>query len=262
MATLHYKLLGDNNRPALVILHGLFGMLDNWQTIGHKLSDDYAVWLIDQRNHGKSLHSLTFDYHTLSDDLYDFFQQHKLTHVAGLIGHSMGGKVAMRFAVEHGDRIDKLIVADIAPKSYPLQGHDRIFRALFDLDVGRFGTRAEAETAFAAQISDAATYQFLLKNLSRKSEGGYAWKFNFEAIYYNYADIVGNPLHQFDRYDGQTLFLKGANSPDYIALPTDEAAIKHYFPQARIAIVENAGHWIHAEQPEAFIEAVRLFLRN
>jgi len=257
---LNYKLLGDAKQPAIIILHGLFGMLDNWQTVGRQLSDQYAVWLIDQRNHGKSPHSLTFDYHTLSDDLSDFFDQHGLQQAALLIGHSMGGKVAMRFAVEHGTRIARLAIADIAPTDYPATGHDSIFRALFDIDIKHLTSRAEAETLFAQQIDDEATYRFLLKNLTRNTDGSYAWKFNFEAIYYNYAEIVGNPLGRFDRYDRPALFLKGGNSPHYIDLPQDEAIIQQYFPQSRIEVIDKAGHWIHADQPDAFVAAIRAFL--
>lgn len=260
MIKLNYKLLGDATQPAIVILHGLFGMLDNWQSIGRKLSEQYAVWLIDQRNHGKSPHSLTFDYPTLSDDLFDFLNQHHIDHVACLIGHSMGGKVAMRFAVEHGLRVKKLVIGDIAPKSYPSEGHDTIFRALFDIDVSRLSSRVAAENAFAQQIPDVATYQFLLKNLTRNPDGGYAWKFNFEAIYYNYANIIENPLNRFDIYQQPTLFLKGGNSPHYITLPDDEFIIRQHFHQAQIQTIENAGHWIHAEQPEAFIAAVMQFI--
>jgi esterase len=259
---LNYKLLGDKSQAPIVILHGLFGMLDNWQSIGRKLSEQYAVWLIDQRNHGKSPHSLEQDYYLLSDDLRQFMEQHQIGQLAGLIGHSMGGKVAMRFAVEHGALVEKLIIADIAPKAYPAQGHDDIFRALFQIDLSKIQSRADAELALQSLIPEAAVYQFILKNLSRNSDGSYAWKFNFEAIYYNYAEIIANPLTKFDHYDKATLFLRGGNSPNYIQLPQDETLIQQYFPKARIETIENAGHWLHADQPDAFLAAVHRFLHT
>lgn len=259
---LNYKLLGDKSNPPIIILHGLFGMLDNWQTIGRKLADKYAVWLIDQRNHGKSPHSLEFDYYILADDLNYFIQQHQIPQLEALIGHSMGGKVAMRFAIEQPTKLKKMLIADIAPKVYTAQGHDEIFRALFDIDLSKIQSRQEAETAFMAHISDPAVYQFILKNLTRDTNGNYVWKFNFEAIYYNYAEIINNPLGKYDHCATSTLFLKGGNSPNYIHLPDDEVIIKQYFPNAQIQIIENAGHWIHAEQPEAFLSAVNQWLAN
>jgi pimeloyl-ACP methyl ester carboxylesterase len=260
MAVLHYKALGEPQKPALLILHGLFGMLNNWQTLGRWFSQFFRVYLVDLRNHGKSFHSLAFDYYVMAEDIVTFMDDLHL-ETAYVIGHSMGGKTAMQVAVEQPDRIAKLVVVDIAPKDYP-RGHDAIFEAFFSIDLRTIKNRKMADILLQQQIPDFAVRQFLLKNLRRTKQGGYHWKANLEAIFYAYDDILANSLSPHDEYPYASLFVKGGNSDRYIQLATDMPHITQYFPKAQVKIVPNAGHWVHAEQPQIFYTMVLKFLQS
>ncbi|MEZ4885279.1 MAG: alpha/beta fold hydrolase [Chitinophagales bacterium] len=255
---LHFKSFGDDNAPPLLILHGLFGMLDNWQTLGRKFAETYRVYLIDQRNHGKSPHSLEFDYYLMADDLLEFMDEHDIEK-AHLIGHSMGGKTVMQFAVENPNRVNKLVVVDISPEDYPA-GHDDIFKALFDVNIDLLQSRSEADEALKSLVEEKGVRQFLLKNLTRNKSGGYQWKFNLQAIHFNYANILANSLTDFDVFEGDTLFVKGGKSERYMQAGKADELIVAHFPKAKIEVVEDAGHWVHAEQPDAFFEVVSVFL--
>ncbi len=254
---LNFKSFGEGH-PVL-ILHGLFGMLDNWQQIAKVLAEQYQVFIIDQRNHGKSPHSLAFDYYLMADDLLGFMDEHALESCY-LIGHSMGGKVAMQFAIDNSDRVDKLLIVDIAPKDYPA-GHDHIFEALLKLNTPQLTSRKEAGVILSEAIDDLAEVQFLLKNLKRVPAGGYEWKFGLEPIYQNYDAIIQNSLGDFDAFEKPTLFVKGGNSPRYIEPDTDLPILKKHFPHFILKTIENAGHWVHAEQPTAFLKVVQAFLK-
>lgn len=253
---LNYKTFGTGH--PLIILHGLFGMLDNWQTLALQFSQHFCVYTIDQRNHGKSFHTEEFNYHLLSDDLFDFMHQHQIES-AHLIGHSMGGKTVMQFAVDNPSLTDKLIVADIAPKDYPA-GHDAIFDAFAALDLSKINTRNEADEQMKSLVPDFGTRQFLLKNLTRHKNGSYGWKCNLPALQNHYAEILGNSLTPFDQFTKPALFIKGGKSERYIELPDDEETILHFFPNAIIQTIADAGHWVHAEQPDAFYQHSMQFL--
>ena len=257
---LNFKAFGAEDTPALLILHGLFGMLDNWQTLGRKLAEHYRVFLIDQRNHGKSPHSLEFDYYLMADDLLEFMDEHDIDK-AHIIGHSMGGKTVMQFAVDNPERVQKLVVVDISPVDYP-SGHEDIFKALFSINMDELTSRKQADEALKPLVEELGVRQFLLKNLARKKEGGYQWKFNLQAIHFNYSQITANSLTDFDVFEGETLFVKGENSPRYIEVETVAEAILPHFPKAKIEVVKGAGHWVHAEQPKAFFEVVSRFLKS
>lgn len=256
---LNYKKIGKTGE-ALIILHGLFGMLDNWLSLGRRFAEYYQVYLIDQRNHGKSPHHNDFSYPVLASDLYDFMHQHDIEQ-ANIIGHSMGGKTAMQFAVENEFMVNKLIVADIAPKSYP-PGHEVIIEALKSVDLPQITNRQQADEALAKSIDDWRVRQFLLKNLTRSTvnKSTYQWKCNIAAIEAAYPVIIANALTPYDQFDGECLFIKGEKSKRYIKLPNDEALIQHFFPNARIAVINDAGHWVHAEQPNAFFDMSVEFL--
>ena len=256
---LNYKKFGESGK-VVVILHGLFGMLDNWQIIGKQLAKRYQVYLIDQRNHGKSEHSLEFDYFAMSDDLLHFLDEKQLDNIY-LIGHSMGGKTAMQFACEHSDRVKKLVIVDIAPKDYP-PNHQVIFDAFFAVDIEHISSRKEAEETLSQYLDDEGVIQFLLKNLNRQKDKTYRWKCNLEIIYQNYHDIIGNSLSHFDTFEESTLFVKGAKSLRYIELDDDIPLILHHFPKAQIKTIADSGHWIHAEQPKAFLELTESFLAS
>lgn len=250
---LNYKQFGQGE--PIIILHGLFGMLDNWQTIARKLGEQYTVFIIDQRNHGKSPHHSEFDYPTMAEDLKCFMEQNWI-YRAHLIGHSMGGKTVMQFALEYPDMVDKLIVVDIAPKKYK-GGHQTIFEALFALDLDNLKGRKDAENLLEQRIDEAGVRQFLLKNLTRKKEGGYAWKMNLPAIFEHYEDILDSIEGESIEVD--TLFIKGAKSK-YIQ-EEDKDIIFDLFPNSDIKTVERAGHWVHAEQPIILMDMVLEFLK-
>lgn len=252
---LNYKEFGHG--PPLVILHGLFGMLDNWQTIAKKLADSYTVFIVDQRNHGRSFHADVHTYEAMANDLASFLES-KWIFKTHLLGHSMGGKTAMKFAVDYPDIVDRLIVVDIAPKKYE-GNHQIIFDALFSIDLNRLQSRKEAENLLSTQIESSAIRQFLLKNLTRnKHKGGFEWKMNLPVIKEYYEQILAPCLAPEDVFDGETLFLKAERS-SYIT-PADEKNIHKHFKNAIIETVRNTGHWLHAEAPEEVITRVLNFL--
>ena len=250
---LNYKTFGQGE--PLIILHGLFGALDNWQSIGKTLAEQHLVFLIDQRNHGRSPHFDDISYPILAEDLREFMESHWI-YRANIVGHSMGGKAAMQFALHYPDMVNRLVVIDIAPKQYP-GGHEDIFLALLDLQIDRIDSRQEATEFLSRRIPSAPVLQFLLKNITRQTDGTYSWKMNLPVLYQNYQKLLAN-IEEAEAFDGPALFLRGGNS-NYV-LPEDESSIKDLFPNARIETVDGAGHWVHAEAPNAVIEHVKRFL--
>lgn len=251
---LNYKKYGEGH--PLIILHGLFGMLDNWQTLSKKFAEHFTVYAIDQRNHGKSPHFQDFDYYLMSEDLKEFMDEMDLDS-AYVLGHSMGGKTAMQFACDNESKVDKLIVVDIAPKDYP-PGHEEIFRGFYSVKLEEVKSRKDADKQLGKVIKDFGVRQFLLKNLDRK-DGEYCWKANLDVIHENYELIIANSLGPFQEFDSPTLFIKGGDSERYIELD-DWAEITGYFSEAKLEIVEGAGHWVHAQKPEELCELVIDFL--
>ncbi len=256
---LNYKTFGQGE--PLLILHGMFGTLDNWQTVGKQLAEHFTVYLLDQRNHGRSPHHDEMNYAALSEDLRYFMESHWIFK-AHIMGHSMGGKTAMQFALDHPDMTDKLIIVDIAPKRYA-GGHESILNAIMALDLSQLTQRQDAENFLTAQLPQEppSTVQFLMKNLSRNKDGAFEWKMNFRAIYNHYQEILENVKPTYHaHFEGDTLFLRGSRS-SYI-LDEDQAAIASLFPQARLETIAHAGHWVHADQPEQLLQAVRQFLKD
>jgi esterase len=251
---LNYKKLGEGE--PLIILHGLFGMLDNWFTLGKKLAENYNVYLVDLRNHGQSPHSADWNYKVMSNDLLDFFDEHNIGK-ANIIGHSMGGKTAMHFAGEHPERVKKLVVVDIAPRFYPIH-HDTILEALLSVDLENLKSRNEADQLLSKYISDSGTKQFLLKNLARKENNNtkFEWKFNLSVIAENIHEVG---VETTGGSTVPTLFIRGDNS-NYIN-KSDEVEIKKLYPNSDITSI-NSGHWVHAEKPEEFYNSVKNFLKN
>nr|MBS0037968.1 alpha/beta fold hydrolase [Saprospiraceae bacterium] len=241
----------------VVILHGLLGMLDNWQTFARKLSENYRVYTIDLRNHGRSFHSPEMSYALMAEDLNSFLIAREVNRTH-LLGHSMGGKVAMQFALKYPEKVDKLLVADIAPHSYP-GGHEAIIEALLSAKPREAEERADIENHLLKFIPSRKIVLFLMKNLSRSKQGGFQWKANIPYIAKNYKHILAG-IESDKKFRGNTLFLKGENS-DYIT-EKSETSIKNYFPQSKIVEIPKAGHWIHAEAQEATLEATRNFLRK
>lgn len=251
---LHSQIIGEG-KP-FVILHGFLGMGDNWKTLGTNFSElGYQVHLLDQRNHGRSFHSDEFSYPLLSDDLKNYCVKNNLREIV-LLGHSMGGKVAMQFAVDNPEMVSKLIVADIAPKSYPPH-HQDILDGLNALDFSKIHTRQDAETQLSEHIKEKGIRLFLLKNLHRKNKNDFGLRLNLPTLTEK-IDEVGMALPDNAVFNGDTLFLAGGKS-GYIR-PTDEDLIRKHFPQAKIKVISGAGHWLHAEKPEEFYENVKNFL--
>ncbi len=242
-------------RP-LIILHGLFGMSDNWQTHANKYANlGFQVHVLDQRNHGQSGHSQDFSYQSMANDLLEYMRDNEIQK-ACIIGHSMGGKVAMLFAAQHADKVEKLIVVDIAPKGYPVH-HDAIIDALKSLDFTQLKSRGGADKALAQKLDNLSIRQFLLKSLYWKEKGKLALRFNLDVIEKNIG-MVGEPLFADAQFDGETLFIRGARS-GYIK-EDDLDLIHAHFPLAEMYTIENAGHWVHAEAAEEFADVSTRFL--
>jgi len=240
----------------VVMLHGIFGSSDNWLTHSRMLSENYKTFALDLRNHGQSPHDALFDYPAMVEDVVQFIDGHALTNPV-VIGHSMGGKVAMNLAVAHPDKLEKLIVVDIAPKPYDMS--DYIFlKGLNAIPITEVTTRQEADEALAAYVEEADVRQFLLKNLQRKSEGGFKWKLNLPAISANILNI-GLPLQFEGKFEKPTLFVRGSRS-NYIK-DHDMESIQEIFPKAQFETLD-AGHWVPAEQPKEFVEVVRRFIES
>ncbi len=250
---LNFKQYGQGE--PLIILHGLLGSLDNWQTLAREFAKEYSVFTIDLRNHGRSFHNDIMDYPSLANDIAEFMNEHWIYN-ANVLGHSMGGKTAMQLALDFPELVQKLIVVDIAPKVY-VGGHQPLFDAMLNLDVNHLQSRSEADLQLKSSIPNDNIRLFLLKNLSRNKSGGYRWKSNLNAIVNNYSKILENIDGDIPS-DIPTLFIKGGNS-DYI--DDDEEIIKAYFSNAKIKIIEGAGHWVHAEAPAELLGLVKNFLR-
>lgn len=253
MEILHSRIIGEG-QPFL-ILHGYFGMGDNWKSLGNQFAKNFEVHMIDQRNHGRSFHSDEFDYELLAEDLYNYVDHHNLENII-LLGHSMGGKTAMLFAVEYPELLDKLLVADISPRYYQPH-HNEILKALNSVDFSIHNSRKAVEDQLSKYIPEMGTRQFLLKSVYWREKGQLDFRFNLEALTENNSE-VGKALPSFTSFEGNTLFLAGGNS-GYIT-ENEEPLIKAHFPNSDIVKIPNAGHWLHAENPKSFYEEVVRFL--
>lgn len=243
------------SKQTLVILHGLFGSSDNWLTQARFLSNNnYRVYTIDQANHGQSYHSSSFDYATMVSDLKEFIDDQNLEQPV-ILGHSMGGKTAMNFALAHPGSLSKLIVVDIAPRYYDLE-HYTILKGLNAIAIDTLASRNEADEALAAYVPEVDVRQFLLKNLQRKAEGGFSWKINLPLITQQLANI-GVDLQYPGKFDKPTLFIRGRRS-NYVR-DSDLDRIKEVFPQATLETMET-GHWVQAEKPQEFVDLVMKWL--
>ena len=252
---LNFKEYGEG-KP-LVILHGLFGSLDNWFSLAKAFADKHHVYLVDQRNHGQSPHSDSHTYEGMAEDLFGFFEEHALKD-AILMGHSMGGKTAMKFAARHAELLEKLIVVDMGVKQYPVH-HDLIIRAMQALDLENISSRAEAEENLRNLLDeDESTIQFLLKNVYRqkKDDGSacYGWRFNLDVIAEDIEEM-GLPIAEGSSLP--SLFINGTQSK-YI-LEEDKPEIVSVFPNSEFHPL-NTGHWVHAQDPKGFVEAVKSFI--
>ncbi len=254
----------------LIILHGLFGSSDNWYSIGKQLSVNHEVYIVDQRNHGQSPHHTIHSYIALSDDLHEFMIQHNIFRPV-IMGHSMGGRTAMFFAVRHPKLINKLIVADIAPCSYNHENqpdeilqHKKIIEALHSVDLSFVSSRSEIDKKLAESIPSASLRQFLLKNIKTDFNGRFHWKFNLDALENNLSEIFKGidtlQLPDKNALSFPVLFIRGELS-GYLK-ERDLVCIQSIFSNASVNTIPQAGHWLHVEQPTLFIKAVKEFLNT
>jgi esterase len=251
---LFYRQAGQGQ--PLIILHGLFGSSDNWYSLSKVFSESFTVYTIDQRNHGQSPHSDEFNYKLLTDDLEQFLKEHSIANPI-VIGHSMGGKTAMNLAIKNPASIEKLIVVDIAPKSYSVH-HDQILDGLTAIPLTTLSSRNEADKILSEFVPELDVRQFLLKNLSRNSEGKFEWKLNVSAIE-NHIEEIGEGVQYEGIFEKSTLFIKGARS-NYFKQGDDELILK-LFPSAKIETLDT-GHWVQAEKPQEFVQTVLNFLNH
>jgi esterase len=244
--------------PPLIILHGLFGSSTNWKSIAQCLTKSYSVDRVDLRNHGASPWHDTMDYLDMADDVKQFIEQHQLENPI-LLGHSMGGKVAMQLALSHPELLTRLMVVDIAPVAYPpaADGQMDVLAGMEAMEVEALSSRKEAEQRLVATIEDEATRKFVLTNLIRNEDGGYRWRLNLASIRDNYDRLREKPLLG-EAFTKPTLFVKGALS-NYIQAQNEEE-ILDLFPRASVKTIMQAGHWLHAERPQAFQKIATDFL--
>lgn len=256
----------------LIILHGMYGSSDNWFTVGKSLADNYEVYLLDQRDHGRSPHHPELSYPLLRDDLRDFIDQHNLWKVS-IIGHSMGGKAAIFFAAAFPHRVKKLVVVDISPRSYTnllkpselVLSHLNIIQSLLSINLTELESRTEADNQLSETILSSRIRQFLLKNLIRNKDGRFEWALDLNALQKGLPAMMDGidqkAVDEGLRITGfPVLFIRGGDS-DYIK-EEDELFIGKLFTNAQIKTIKHAGHWVHAEQPEKFIQIVKEFLIN
>jgi len=264
---LFYRKYGSG--PPLIILHGLYGSSDNWTTIAKNLGNSFTVYLPDQRNHGQSPHSDIHDYDSMRDDLFELADELKIRKFF-LVGHSMGGKTAISFALKWPEMINGLLIADISPfineniKYSAYNRHTNILEAILSVDLSGISTRREVEEILKGKIPSEKVRGFILKNLQRVSGNKFTWKINSLSILNNLERIMegidrtkytGEPVKGFP-----VIFLKGATS-DYLP-PGDFSDILKVFPTTEFITIQNAGHWIHAERPDEVIRNIRNLLNN
>lgn len=256
MNNLLYAKIEGSGKP-LLVLHGFLGMSDNWKTLGAKYAESgFAAHLLDLRNHGRSFHSDTFNYQAMADDIVIYCKANNLDKV-DVIGHSMGGKVAMFLAVTYPELVDKLIVADISPKYYTPH-HQDVMAALNAVDFSTNPSRNDVQETIEQHVTEPGVVQFLMKNVYRITPQQLGFRFNLDA-FNNDEEAIGEALSDSDVFNGSVLFLRGSNS-NYITEDDAELIHKH-FPKAVIQTVSNAGHWLHADNPLEFFDKSIEFLK-
>jgi len=264
---LFYREYG-NKGPVLLILHGLYGASDNWVSIARQLEKDYHIYLIDQRNHGHSPHDKIHDYDSMANDLLEFYNDHQINK-AHLIGHSMGGKTAMRFALLNPQHINKLVVLDIAPKSYSsysnygqvTNNHAMIINSMLNVNFDDVRSRKDVDKQLAKQLDNKQLRQFLLKNIDRTKEGNYHWRLNLPIIKESLELIMNgfsNLQPEHHHVTIPSIFIRGEKS-GYV-MDEDTLIMRKFFKDAELVSIPNAGHWLHAEQPTLLIKTLAYFL--
>jgi esterase len=252
---LNYKQVGQGEH--IVLIHGLFGSLENLNMVAKSLNSEYCITSIDVRNHGNSFHQEGMDYQDLAQDVINLLNKLSIEQ-CHILGHSMGGKIAMKIALSFPERLKKLIVADIAPVKYPAH-HLTIIKGLQAINLTKVYKRKDADIQLSKYVHDASIRQFLLRNIILNENGKFQFKCNLNFIERGYQQIMQSVSDKSNQqFNGDTLFIKGGNS-DYI-LPEHQSTIALLFPNAKAKIIQGAGHWLHAEKTVAFNKIVQNFL--
>ena len=252
---LFFKKYG-NSGSDLIIIHGLFGMSDNWNTLGRKFSKHFKVHLIDLRNHGRSPHSTEFNYDVMCEDLIEYIEDYNIKKPI-VIGHSLGGKVAMKLAFTHTEILEKLLVVDISPRRYNTDFHENLLKTLYRLPLEDFSRREDIEDILAETFENRGMRLFLMKNLYRNEDKKFAWRFNIDVLLEKVSNIQEAEFIN-SKCDVPTLFIRGGES-NYVT-SEDEIIIKKYFSNFNISTIEGVGHWLHAEKPDLFYDEVIKFI--
>lgn len=247
---------GDIHAPPIIVIHGLFGSLDNLGLIARKLSDSYCVYSLDLPNHGRSAHTDSTSLVSLAEAVAHWMDENDVAR-AHILGHSLGGKVGMEIALRYPEKVDRLMVADIAPVAYHAR-HDDVFAAFRAVDLGAIQSRMDADKMMQPYVSELSTRSFLLKNLEKTSEGSWYWRANIDGLIGAYDQLIEANSDSFPSFSAPVLFIKGELSP-YI-LPEHRDAILSLFPNASVKVINGTQHWLHAEKPDIFVGIIKRFL--
>jgi pimeloyl-ACP methyl ester carboxylesterase len=254
---LFFREYGEENEEKLLILHGLFGMSDNWVSPAKKLAEKYHCIIPDHRNHGQSMHHNVFSYEAMLEDLEELIDDHDIYN-CNVLGHSMGGKLGMYLALNNPGLVQKLVIADISPVNYRPTRHAELLKIMQNLDFSTIKDRKEIENYLIERLDEKRMMWFVMKNIKMINREQYAWKLNIQSIMENIVNIFEFDISGLSPFSEPTLFLKGGNS-EFI-LDEHEPQIKKLFPNSEIKTIANAGHWMHADQPEEFLRLTASFL--
>jgi esterase len=254
--SLFHRQIGSSGAPALLIMHGLLGSSDNWQSLAKRYATTHDVWLLDARNHGRSPHAMEHTYDEMAADVIAFMDAHQLQRVR-LMGHSMGGKTALNLVMNHPERFERAVIADMAAREYPIH-HEPIFDALRSINLAKIKERVEVEQHLFQQLNDPTIVAFLMKGLRRVKTGGFAWRANLEVLHAALGNVVGAIDLGINTIPMLSIFGKKSN---YVA-EADLDVFDQHFLQFESYGMEDAGHWLHAERPEEFYEVTESFLNS
>lgn len=256
MSAIHHRQLSHEGDP-LIVIHGLFGSLENLGVVSRQLSDEFSVFALDLPNHGRSDHSDTTSLTSMAEAVVAWMDNEGLQQ-AHFLGHSLGGKVSMEIALRYPERVKKLVVADIAPVAYGRR-HEDVFAAFRAVDLSNLKSRMEADKQMRPHVAELSTRSFLLKNLE-KSDDGWFWRVNLDGLIEAYDELIAANTTSHGSFAGEVLFIKGEHSP-YI-LPEHREPILSLFPKAGVKVISNTQHWLHAEKPDIFVGIARRFLQD
>lgn len=255
-STIYHRQIGDKNAPPLIFIHGLFGSLENLGLIARKLSESYCIYSLDLPNHGRSAHTDTTSLPILAESVVVWMGENDLDS-AHFLGHSLGGKVGMEIALRYPEKVNQLIVADIAPVAYTAR-HNDVFAAFRAVDLAAITSRVDADKMMQPHVSELSTRSFLLKNLEKNSDGTWYWRANIDGLIGAYEQLIDSNTQVEAPFTGEVLFIKGELSP-YI-LPEHKEEIVNLFPNASVKMISGTHHWLHAEKPDIFVGIAKRFL--